>query len=177
MSRSTPSERLRVVLASDLSLVEEAVRAGLADHGFETITSPRADPQSGGILGPARHSGYDVGLLINDLDNWSRLRAALLVISGATLPWVVLTAAPRGPIWGAVLNAGAHVVLPSSTGLKTVSKVVVQAARGSVETPAAERELLIEMWIEWLDQRELIGQRIRSLTPREHEVLTMLYAG
>ncbi|MDH2414803.1 LuxR C-terminal-related transcriptional regulator [Nocardioides sp. CER19] len=123
------------------------------------------------------HDRCDAGLLISDLDRWPRLRAASLLVTRFPTPWVVLTAAPNGPMWGAVLDAGARIVLPSSTGFDDVCDVVVGVAEGRVATPPAERERLVDMWRELLERRELVGQRVQSLTPREHEVLTMLYAG
>jgi two-component system nitrate/nitrite response regulator NarL len=99
------------------------------------------------------------------------------MIGRFSLPWVVLTEAPAGPMWGAVLDAGARVVLPSSTGLDEVGKVVVGVATGQLATPAAERERLIASWWELLRRRDVVEQRLHTLTPRESEVLRLLYAG
>jgi len=170
MSGSGLAGRPGVVVASELSLVAQAIGAGLAGWDFEVTTLQRTGDS-------VRLPCHDVGLLITDVDSWLRLRSARSLIARVPLPWVVLTAAPYGPMWGALLDAGARVVLPSSTGFKAVRKVLVGVARGSVETLPAERKLLLGLWTELLERRELICQRVQSLTPREHEVLTMLHAG
>ena len=168
----------RVVVASDLALVAEAVRAGLAGCDFEatTLRWPGDEKTAAGNWTP--RSGQNVvGLFINDLDSWPCLRAARSMITRFQLPWVILTAAPHGPLWGGLLDAGARVVLPSTTGLKAVCNVLVGVARGKGETFPADRALLIGLWTELLERRVLMGQRVKSLTPREHDVLSMLHAG
>src|SRR6478735_2487642 len=177
MSESEPARRLCVAVASEQALVADAVRASLGSRDFQAATVRWPGEQ---LVSPRRataQDGYDVGLLISDLDRWQRLRAASLLISQVRLPWVVLTAAPHGPMWGAALEAGARIVLPSSTGFDEVCEVVVGVARGCVTTAPPEREHLVGQWNDLLERRELVGQRVQSLTPREHEVLTMLYAG
>jgi DNA-binding NarL/FixJ family response regulator len=175
MSGSGLAGRPGVLVASDLSLVAEAVRAGLAGWDFEATTLQWSEQQETGEVSPC--PGQDVGLLISDVDSWLRLRTARSLITRVPLPWVVLTAAPHGPMWGALLDAGARAVLPSTSGFKAVRKVLVGVARGTVETFPPDRELLLDLWADLLERRELICQRVQSLTPREHEVLTMLHAG
>ncbi|WP_459985357.1 helix-turn-helix transcriptional regulator [Nocardioides sp. AN3] len=177
MSGSQPAQRLRIAVASEQALVADAVRASLASRGFAaTVVRWPGEPR-GGIRRGGSRDGYDVGLLISELDRWPRLRAAALLISRVPLPWVVLTAVPNGPMWGAVVEAGATLVLPSTTGFNEVCQVVVDVAAGRLETPLAERERLMGVWSALLERREIVEQRVQSLTPREHEVLTMLYAG
>jgi two-component system nitrate/nitrite response regulator NarL len=167
---------LSVVVSSEQALVADAVRASLTSRDLQASTLRWPGERQ---FSSRRSSGdaADVGLLISDLDRWPRLRAASLLLTRVQLPWVVLTAAPSGPMWGAVLEAGARQVLPSSTGFDDVCEVVEAVARGNAVLPALERERLIGQWCELLERREVTGQRLQSLTPREHEVLTMLYAG
>jgi two-component system nitrate/nitrite response regulator NarL len=168
---------LGVAVASEQALVAEAVRASLASRDFEASTLRWPGDQHARPRRTAVRGGQDVGLLISDLDRWPRLRAATLLVTWIPLPWVVLTSAPYGPMWGAALEAGACLVLPSSTGIDEICEAVVQVANGRMATPIAERDHLIGLWGDMLERRELVGQRVQSLTPREHEVLTMLYAG
>lgn len=165
-----------VVVTSEQALVAETVAAGLAARGLAASTLPwPPDPRTGGCL-PGPPSG-PVGLLISDLDSWTSLRMTWQLIAREPVAWVVVTAAPEGPMWGAALEAGACVVLPSSTGLTSVCRVLTGAAGGTVRTVAARQEKLIDSWGELLERREAICQQVGSLTPREHEVLTMLHAG
>jgi two-component system nitrate/nitrite response regulator NarL len=167
---------LRVAVASEQALVADAVRASLSSRDFQASTMRWPGERQPGRRRSASEAA-DVGLLISDLDRWPRLSAASLLLSRVPLKWVVLTSAPRGPMWGAVLEAGARHVLPSSTGFDEVCEVVEAVARAGAGTLGVERERLICQWGELLERREVVGQRLQSLTPREHEVLTMLYAG
>ena len=49
--------------------------------------------------------------------------------------------------------------------------------RGTVQMEPDEQEELVRLWAELLERREMVNRQIASLTPREHEVLTMLHAG
>jgi DNA-binding NarL/FixJ family response regulator len=169
-----------VAVASEQALVAQAVRASLASRDFRARVL-RWPGEAGGPRRPNLREGQgvrrEVGLMITDLDRWPRLRAASLLLARVPLPWVVLTSAPRGPMWGAVLEAGACLVLPSTTGFDEVCEAVAAVSAGSAGIEPAERQHLVGLWTELLERREVVGQRMQSLTPREHEVLTMLYAG
>ncbi|SFC27601.1 DNA-binding response regulator, NarL/FixJ family, contains REC and HTH domains [Nocardioides terrae] len=178
MSGSEPAGQYGVAVASEHALVADAVRTSLADRGFESTVLRWPGERLAGPRRPApSRAGPDVGLLISDLDRWTRVRASTLLLSRVPVPWVVLTGAPDGPMWGAALEAGATLVLPSSTGFQEVCDALLVTARGELTTPAPERERLVGLWEALLERREVVGQRVQSLTPREHEVLTMLYAG
>ena len=182
MAGSGPTPRPSVVVTSELTLVAETVVAALAARGFEASTSPW--PADEGIghrrdFAPeaAPRSGREIGLLVSDLDSWSRLWTAWLLITRLPLSWVVVTAAPAGPTWGAALDAGASLVMPSSTRLAPVCRAIEGVSRGTVRTESAEQETLVGQWTGLLERREVISRQVGSLTPREHEVLSMLHAG
>jgi DNA-binding NarL/FixJ family response regulator len=177
MSGSEPATRLSVAVASEQALVADAVRASLASRDFQATALRWPGEQLTGRRRPTTREGQDVGLLISDLDRWPRLRAASLLVARVPVPWVVLTAAPYGPMWGAMLESGACLVLPSTTGFDEICAVVAEVARGRLATPIAERDELTTQWGQLLERRETVERRVQSLTPREHEVLNMLYAG
>lgn len=169
--------RLRVAVASDQALIAEAVRAALVSRDFAAFTlrwpgeQARPRPRRGPMIAP------DVALLISDLDRWGRIRAASLLLSRVATRWVVLTAAPSGPMWGAVIEAGASAVVPSNTSLDEVGEVVRQVARGELTIPVARQERLLRDWNKLREERQELGERMHTLTPREREVLRLLYAG
>ncbi len=178
MATSRPSTPLRVAVASDQSLVAEAVRAALAGRGFEarTLRWPGAvtsQPRDR----PTPPFSPEAGILISDLDRWPRVRAVRLMLANVRTRWVVLTAAPRGPMWGACLEAGAELVLPSSTSLDEVALRLPSLVEGELTIADAERVELVEEWTRLQEQREDVAARMRALTPREREVLGLLYAG
>ncbi|MBO0702508.1 MAG: response regulator transcription factor [Candidatus Dormibacteraeota bacterium] len=173
---STGPAHLRIAVASEQSLVCEAVRAALTERGLvvsvlrwtgERVPSPRS----------AATRRLDVGLIISDLDRWNRLQAVALLMTTIRLPWVVLTGAERGPLWGAAAEFGARTVLSSDTPLVVVQDALLAAFRGESLLPREEVELLRASWQELRHERQQLNERVRSLTPREREVLRLLYAG
>jgi DNA-binding NarL/FixJ family response regulator len=166
-----------VAVASELAMVAEAVAAALAHRGFAAVVMQWPTGQRKPGRQAAASLDQQAGLLICDFGSWERLRAAWLLITHAPLPWVVLTQAPKGPRWGAALDAGACLVLPSTTGLEAVCSAVDEAACATVQMEADEQDELVRLWAGLLERREMVNRQIASLTPREREVLAMLHAG
>ena len=173
---STEPTHLRVAVASEQSLVCEAVRASLTERGMsvtvlhwagERVPSPRT--------GVTRR--LDVGLMISDLDRWNRIRGVALLMTGIRVPWVVLTGAERGPLWGAALEFGACAVLSSDSPLVVVHDALLTAAHGEMLMQSEEAAQLRGSWQDLRLERQQLNERVRSLTPREREVLRLLYAG
>jgi DNA-binding NarL/FixJ family response regulator len=119
----------------------------------------------------------EVGLLLCDLDRWSRIHAATLVVDRVRVPWVALTTSPRGPAWGGLLSAGVEVVLPANTRLEQVSELLQSVVQRQVATPADERIELETAWRERQSRHKDVTVRIGMLTPREREVLHLMYEG
>lgn len=177
MSATVLSSVVSVGVASEQALVGDAVRASLTSRGFRTETLRWPGGQDARRPRPAPHALPPVGLLISDLDTAPRLLGATLLLSHVPVAWVVLTSAPRGPLWGAALEAGARTVLPSSAGFDEVCRVLDVVAGGGTTLTAADRGDLVERWGELCERRQTAGERVQLLTPREREVLRMLYAG
>jgi RNA polymerase sigma factor (sigma-70 family) len=172
----------RVAVVSDQALVAEAIGVALAGRNFDVVVRPwagpaaPAGPSQGRTRGP-RHPNPDVGLLLSDLDRPARVRDALRLLDEPTAPWVVLTAAPRGPIWGAVLERGARVVAPSSTTLDELTDLLKTVAAGNTWTDSADRQALVDAWHTLQAERADLEARVASMSPQESEVLGLLYAG
>lgn len=180
MAVSPVPERLRILVASEHALVAEAVRAALTSRGHEAAVigwpgDSRRGPRQ--RREPPAAPVAEVGLLLSDLDRWSRIRAAMQVVEQTRVPWVVLTTAPRGPAWGAVLAAGCRVVMPERTGLDRVGDVLWSVARQRLTTPADEQAELEVAWRETNTRHQELADRLARLTPREREVLRLMYAG
>jgi len=179
MATPPAPERLRVLVASDQALIADAVRAALASRGHEALVVR----WPGDIRVPAvrRRSPKvpltEVGLLLSDLDRWSRIRAATLVVEQIRVPWVALTTSPRGPAWGGVLAAGARVVLPGTTRLDNISELLLSVVHGEIVTPDDERTELEAAWGEMRARHDEVAERVARLTPREREVLRLMYGG
>jgi len=164
--------RASVVVAAEHRLVADSVRSALRGRGVEVQTVSWSDP--GGVLPPA---GAERGLLISDLDSEPAIVRAHSILTGIRLEWVVLTGARRGPIWGAVLEAGARTVLSSSTPLDEVCLALRTPWSGSEELSFAGRDELLAQWeVLWRDRADK-SARLAHLSPREMQVLRLLYRG
>lgn len=169
---------MHVAVTSEQTLVSQAIAAALSHHGIRAsilgwprTRSPVPLPRAP-IPAP-----FDAGLLLSNLDQWARVRAARSVMTGVATRWVVLTEAPRGPVWGAALTYGAVAVLPIDAPLNTVVAVLEQTAHSDRLMPTGEVGELREQWTALAAYHEQTLQRFGSLTPREREVLWHLYRG
>ena len=83
----------------------------------------------------------------------------------------------RGQEWGAVMLAGAAVVVPAWTSLRQLATTLQEAETGLCSPDGLERERMIDAWLHGLPDGELGPGRLRSLSAREHQVLRLLYSG
>lgn len=163
----------RLVIASDQALVAEAVRAAMSSHGFDPVVLPWGKR-------PSRRDGPEpplLGLMIADLESLSKLYAGQDLVSVTEGRWLLLTATPKGPAWGAMLESGVRVILPSGTTLGETIDVLDRLAEGEDVGDDAERQALVERWVTERADREQLLTRIESLTHRERTVLRLLFAG
>lgn len=173
----------RIAVASDQSLVAEAVRAALASRGLDAYVL--AWPASGGrvqgrVPAPRRESDVEppqAGLMLCDLEPPARLCDARDVAARLAAPWLVLTPVAGGPLWGALLDAGVAAVLPSSTSLDSVVRILRDLMEGAEVMAEDERRALVRAWRTAQSEEEQLLVRMRSLTPRERTVLTLLHSG
>lgn len=173
----------RVAVASDQSLVAEAVRAALASRGLDAYVL--AWPGSGGraqtrVPAPRQESDHgppQAALMLCDLEPSARLCEARDLATRVSVPWLVLTPVTGGPLWGALLEDGVAAVLPSSTSLDAVVLILRDLMEGSEIMADDERRALIRAWRTAQSEEEQLLVRMRSLTPRERTVLTLLHSG
>ena len=172
---------LHLAVTADQALVAQAVRTALDGHGMRTTLVPWPGSATAPGAGPTRRlnpTGADAVLVMCDLARTTSLQAAReLAAAFAGVPQLVLTEAPRGSLWGAVLEAGATRVLDQSVGTELVLDVLAELAEGRGETPGREREELVELWRQERRGREALVDRMEALTPRQRTVPHTLYAG
>jgi two-component system, NarL family, nitrate/nitrite response regulator NarL len=176
-----PAWRGRVAIASDQPLVADVIAAALTSNGFECQLQPW--PHDGQIspaeLDPSTQAGprRDVALLISDLDRVARIKSAVQLVVDVPAGWVVLTGAPRGPLWGALLDLGSVHVVAEKTGLDEITDILTAVSQGAVLTTEAERLELVSSWLAVVHEHRAVLARLATMTPREAEVLRLLYAG
>lgn len=165
------AEPTPVVLVANHTLVGESVAAALRQRGLRLSSldwSHAGSAQNG--------ASVDRGLLIADLDTERAILRACDIVASSDLQWTVLTGARRGPLWGAVLEAGALAVLSSSTSLETLSERLLAPAPPQ-DPHGREREELVASWLQlWRERTDKLA-RLSTLSPREAQVLRLLYRG
>lgn len=177
--RAAPGDIPGVVVVCDHVLIRDALRSAFRTRGIPTIGL--ATPTSGSQLHDARRwvtsmqSGY--GLLVSELAHPADLYEALGVLQAVPVAWLVLTSAPRGPVWGALLDAGAVDVLPASTSLDELSTGMRHIDSATWPRPAHDRADLVAAWRRVSEEQHLLSGRLAQLSTREIEVLRELHDG
>ena len=170
-----------VAIASDQTLVADVIAAALTSNGFECTMQPWPNGEEVGP--PERDASVppgprcDVALLISDLDRVARIKSAVQLVVEVPAGWVVLTGAPRGPLWGALLDLGSVHVVAEETGLDEITDILTAVSQGVVLTTEAERLELVSSWLAVVHEHQAVLARLATMTPREAEVLRLLYAG
>ena len=171
-------EHVHAVVAAEQSLIVDAVCTALSSCGLDSdrvpwpgiLPSPRGGPH---------HEDHMAGLLVCDLKDWRQIRASGLVLRRRSIPWAVLTSAVAGPLWGAVYEHGATIVLSARTPLDQVVTTLTTLALGDarVDPNQEQRHQFRRQWRDVCVRHNELSHRARLLTPREREVLVLLYEG
>lgn len=165
---------LVVRVTSESRLVAESVTAALVDAGVDaSAVSWRG---TSGFETETERPSDQLAVLISDLalpridDVCAHGRA----VGGR---WLVITDAPRGPVWGAVLDGGARAVVEATISIDGLIGVLVDVRADLSPIGEVERRSLLRQWWEVRQQQERLRERMSTLTPRENEVLGLLYKG
>ncbi|GGR68226.1 DNA-binding response regulator [Nocardioides luteus] len=162
-----------MALSADETMTLDAVRVALEERDI-TVTATAAtgaDPADLLLGEPA------TWLVVTDIDEWAHLERVCALFRGVRLPGVALTTAPRGGLWGALLEAGAVEVLAADADSDTIEGALRDAADGRRGHTPVEVEGLVAQWHLMREGRERMRRLVASLTAREREVLELLYAG
>jgi len=164
----------RVAVTSDRSLVAESVAAALSTWDIDVVVL--GWPGGGVRRLPDLAREVAAGLLVCDLDSAESLRGAQLVLAHRPPRWIVLTSAPRGPLWGAMGEAGAAHVLASSTGLEATADALGRLARDELR-PDADLVAQQSVWRGVGPDLAVVTGRLALLGAREVALLRQLHAG
>lgn len=166
-----------VAVAADQSLIADTVSAALAAPGVRVTSIPWRDESAPWVPQPRGQFQIDVGVMLSDLQPSRRLGQARRMVHVAREPWLVLTEAPRGPLWGAMLEAGAVAVQRSTSTLDEVRGMVADIVAGAKLMEDDEVAELREAW-QLVEQARLAAvEAVGSLSPREAVVLVHMHAG
>jgi DNA-binding NarL/FixJ family response regulator len=168
--------RRQVVVTSDQSLIADTVGAALAGPDLVVTRLPWR-VESGRVPHPRTREAAEVGVLLCDLQPLPRLGEAQAVVQRLAIPWIVLTGAERGPLWGAVLEAGAVAVLSNTCSLDELRRALDRVRSGEHLLTSGDVVALRAAWRAVDREQRLAVDQVRSLTPRETAVLGLMHAG
>ncbi|MGH3413874.1 MAG: helix-turn-helix transcriptional regulator [Marmoricola sp.] len=173
-----PADMPRVVVMSSQQLIRDAIRTALRSMGFATASL--AAPIGASRVHEVRRWIAKVhpaaGLLVTDLDDAARLREAVSVVTAFPLPWILLTDTPRGPLWGALFDAGAREILPTTATLEELSQSVLAIVSGDIDTGGLHEDA-VRAWRDAGEEHHKLAHRLERLSPREMEILVELHDG
>lgn len=171
------SDPAAIAVVSDRSLVAEAVGAALSGDTFVAVQLPwPVDPGGADAQWTPGPHPPERALMLCDLEQAS-LDSARWVVMRYPSRWLLLTDAPRGPLWGAMLEAGVAVILRSTTTTAELMEAIAALGEGSGDIARADRDELVAEWRRYGSERTVARARLSSLTRREREVLRLLHLG
>lgn len=171
------SPQSHVVVTSDQSLIADTVSAALCASDLVAERMPWRVEPTAHVPRPRAGPAPAVGLILCDLQPRQRLLEAQRRMHETPTTWIVLTGAPRGALWGAMLAAGAAVVHPSSATLEEVRWLIDRTIAGERVMPDAEVVELLDAWRAVERDRRAAVASVRSLSPREIAVLGLMHSG
>lgn len=155
------------VLVADRQAVGEAVTSALGTSGLRMMP---VEVASSGAISRAADTVH-AGLLLHDLDSAECIRKARAVVESLAVPWLVVAGTPRGPGWGAVLEAGARdVVDAAATSIAVISRRLGELAGGRA-ADEGERDTLLLEWRDHQAVRERLSVALASLRPSALEAV------
>lgn len=155
-------------------MIAETVGAALGWRGFN-VRVVRLDARP--VTEPFESAPAEAGLLISDLASYRSIRVARAMTARVVLPWVVVTSASRGPVWGALLESGASRVGDSSNSIVEIATLLESLVSGTCRCdPELEDDLRCQ-WRHFERERSAVLSRLRALTPRELTILRSLHSG
>jgi DNA-binding NarL/FixJ family response regulator len=167
-----------VAVTSNLRLLAETVAAALEGCGLPVVRVPWPRHEHGA---PAAENlaeiGSDVALLVVESGEDGEVRAVRELLLGYNGRSLVMADSRPGPLWGAILEAGADAVVGSTTTLDEVVEGIDSLARGEPLMGVVERQVLLRQWLAARADQQALRAKIELLTPREREVLQLLHEG
>jgi hypothetical protein len=113
-------------------------------------------------------------VVLSELADVASLRRVRSVIRWVPIPWVVVTSAPCGAAWGAVLEVGADTVLSDSTTLDDLADTLVDVRQGRSPIGADLRRRLVDDRLAAVEEHERLRARLSALSLPERSVLRLL---
>lgn len=179
MPRSQRPAAGDVVVLSPSSLLAQTVRVALVGSERSAVTLPWSTATDRSAARDAL-ADWASGVLLLVLEPPTRAAthdARALVASVRLRTVAVVGGAEEGPEWGALVEAGADVVLRAASSLAEVVGVLddLDAARARLDEESRRR--LTDAWRRDEEREVALRAGLRALSPRQRTALRMLHGG
>lgn len=170
---------VRVVIVDDHVLVAEALELALSVEGYDVrrVVVPDVPAAPRALVASIARLQPRVVLLNLDLGPYGDGAPLVAPLAKYGANVVVLTGLTDRARWGEVLAAGARTVLSKSQPLNDILVTVRRINHGLPVLERADRDALVEVWLQKLSDHGADNERIGLLTSREREVLGHLMRG
>lgn len=174
-SRSAHRGRPTIHVAARLALLGQTVQAAL--HGRDLPALCLRLPEEGAPWARSLVRPDDLVLLLDDVDAPGDLRRARERVATCPARCIVLTSAPTGMIWVALMSSGAEAVLSAQVSLDDLVETIEHVLAGDEVVDPERRASMIQEWEDITSQFEQMAGRLSTLSPRELDVLERVSRG
>src|SRR5699024_10351173 len=121
--------------------------------------------------------GTEVVVIVFEAVGEQAVETVRTLLDGNTGRSLVVVGSSPGPLWGALVDAGADGVVPATTSIDGLLEAIEALAGGDEVLGFVERQGLLRQWFAARANQIAYRSQLERLTQRELEVLELLHSG